>query len=138
MQWDISKNSGFSDVKPWIRVNENYAEGINVAQQEPEKDSVLNYFRGMVEIRKKHLGLVYGNYELLLPENEEVYTYLRTFNEERYLVLLSFSTKKVEVLFEELNFDSAKLLISNDDAPYVKKDSDFVLEPYQACVYQLY
>jgi len=137
MQWDTSKNAGFTEAKPWIKVNENYVEGINVAQQEPEKDSVLNYFRKMVVVRKKHLGLVYGTYELLLPENEEVYAYLRTFNEERYLVLLSFSTKKVVVSFEELNFDSAKLLISNDDAPYVKKDSDFELEPYQACVYQL-
>ncbi len=138
MQWDTSKNAGFTDVNPWIKVNENYTEGINVAQQEPEKDSVLNYFRRMVGVRKKHLGLVYGNYELLLPESEEVYAYLRTLKEEKYLVLLSFTTKKVEVSLAGLNFDSAKLLISNDDAPYIKKDSDFELEPYQSCVYQLH
>lgn len=138
MQWDTSKNAGFTDVKPWIKVNENYTEGINVAQQEPEKDSVLNYFRRMVGVRKKHLGLVYGNYELLLPDSEEVYAYLRTLKEERYLIILSFTTKKVEVSLAGLNFDSAKLLISNDDAPYVKKGSDFELEPYQSCVYQLH
>ena len=45
----------------------------------------------MVQVRKSHLGLVYGEYELLLADNEEVYAYTRTFESEKYLILLSFS-----------------------------------------------
>jgi len=137
MQWDTSKNAGFSAGKPWINVNANYAEGINVEQQEPEKDSVLNYFRKMVQVRKEHLGLVYGDYRLLMENSEEVYAYLRIWGDEKYLVLLSFSTKKESFELSELQFEEAKLLISNDDAPYVKRNADFELEPYQACIYQL-
>ena len=137
MQWDTTKNAGFSAAVPWLKVNENYTEGINVEQQEPEKDSVLNYFRKMVQVRKTHLGLIYGDYRLLLEKSETVYTYLRTWRDERYVVLLSFSIKKESFELTEVQFNEAKLLISNDDAPYVKRDNDFELEPYQACVYRL-
>ncbi|QLG46432.1 glycoside hydrolase family 13 protein [Costertonia aggregata] len=137
MQWDATQHAGFSSQKPWIKVNDNYTEGLNVAEQEVDKTSVLNYFRQMVHIRKTHLGLVYGKYDLLLPESEEVYAYTRTWENTKYLVLLSFSTKGISFKLEGLMFDRAKVLISNDDVETPHEKGSFYLEPYQSIVYEL-
>lgn len=137
MQWDLSKNAGFSPEKPWIQVNKNYLDGINVASQENDKSSVLNYFREMVQLRKNHLPLIYGNYKLLAPDNERVYAYTRTLGKETYLVLLSFSKEREILSLEEFKNTHAKLLISNDDAVPHVKDGIFKVRPYHAMVYKL-
>lgn len=137
MQWDTSEHAGFSSKDPWIKVNANYMEGINVAQQEADTDSVLNYFRRMVQLRKDHLPLIYGDYELLLPENEQVYAYLRSLGSERYLVLLGFSDEKTSVHLTGLQGTRATLLISNDAAEPLVESGTFDMLPYQASVYKL-
>ncbi|MEL6919126.1 MAG: alpha-amylase family glycosyl hydrolase, partial [Bacteroidota bacterium] len=140
MQWDNTHNAGFTSGQPWIKVNKNYQDGINVAAQMSDKTSVLNYFRNMVQVRKNNLVLVYGSYELLLADNEQIYAYTRTLGEDRCLVLLSFATQKVLISLDEIKFDTAKLLISNDEdhAPQIKKDALFDLKPYQAVIYKLH
>ena len=137
MQWDSMKNSGFTSATPWIKVTENFKNGLNVADQEKDENSVLNYFRKMVQIRKNHLGLVYGAYRLLLEDNEQVYAYTRTLNTEKYLVLLSFSEIQTTIEINEVPFKNASLLISNDKADKTKSDKTFTLKPYQAIVYEL-
>ncbi len=139
MQWDRSEHAGFTVAEPWLSVNSNYLDGINVTDQEDRKDSVLNYFKSMVRLRKQNTTLVYGDYTLLLPENEEVYSYLRTWDGERLLVLLSFTSRKVTVELQ-LQFREAKLLISNagEEATKIQQDTQFTLIPYQACIYKLY
>ncbi|CAM4310330.1 glycoside hydrolase family 13 protein [Zobellia nedashkovskayae] len=138
MQWDTKLNSGFSEGKTWLKVNENFKEGINVAEQEPEKDSVLNYFRSMVQVRKNHLALVYGDYRILLADNEQIYAYLRTWENERFVVLLNFSSKRSSVTVDEVDFDKAHLIISNDDAENNKTDNNFELTSYQAVIYKVF
>lgn len=137
MQWDATENAGFSTTKPWIAVNKNYTEGINVADQETDKGSVLNYFRNMVQLRKNNPALVYGAYEVLQPENEEVYAYTRTLQDDRFLVLLSFHTEMSTITLPELDFTLAKLMLSNDDIETQTATKEFVLGPYQAAVYKL-
>lgn len=138
MQWDTAKHAGFSQSKPWLKVNENYKEGINVAHQEDDKSSVLNYFKKMVQVRKDHLALVYGAYQLLLVSDEEVYAYTRTLADERYLVLLNFSTKKVVKNISKIDFKKTELVLSNDNIYSTEKLDTFELMPYQACIYQLF
>ncbi|PIB27158.1 oligo-1,6-glucosidase [Maribacter sp. 4U21] len=137
MQWDTSKNAGFSEEKPWIKVNDNYADGINVASQENDRGSVLNYFRKMVQIRKDHLALIYGSYELLLPDNERVYAYTRTLEENKYLILLSFSREREILTLEQFKGQNAKLLLANDDAVVHVKDGVFKVRPYHAMLYTI-
>lgn len=138
MQWDTSENAGFSQTKPWLKINSNHKEGINVVSQEGKKNSVLNYFRQMVQVRKDHPALVYGTYQLLLQTDEEVYAYSRIMEDQRYLVLLSFSTKKVVKMIDEINFEKAELIISNDEIYPMKRNNQFELKPYQACIYKLH
>ncbi len=137
MQWDESNNAGFTTGKSWIKVNENYKKGINVNSQDTDNASVLNYFRKITKVRKDHLALVYGSYQLIDATNEQVYAYTRTLAEEQLLILLSFSTKETVFNATELNYKKATIVISNDDSESIKYDTSFLLKPYQACIYKL-
>lgn len=137
MQWDNSINAGFTVEEPWIKVNINFASGINVETQENDSSSILSYFKKMVQVRKSHLGLVYGKYDLLLADSEEIYAYTRTFESEKYLILLSFSEKETTAELNEISFNKALLLISNDKTKSEQSNTRFILKPYQALVYEL-
>ncbi len=137
MQWDTSENAGFSKATPWLKVHPNHKKGLNVAEQEKDQDSVLNYFKKMVQLRKDHLGLVYGDYQLLLEDNEQVYAYTRSLDDENYLILLSFSEEKASLELGDLASSTVQLLISNDSNEALKSSTTFELNPYQACVYKI-
>lgn len=137
MQWDSSEHSGFSVSKPWLSLNKNFKSGVNVKGQERDKNSILNYFKKIVRIRKEHLGLIYGDYQLLIKNNEEVYAYTRTLKDEKYLILLSFFEEETMVKVDEISFNKAILLISNDKANLEQSNTTFILKPYQALVYEL-
>jgi len=95
MAWNSGINAGFSSGTPWIKVNEDYKEW-NVSAQEGVEGSVFEFWRKLLSIRKKHLGLVYGWLKMIDEANEEIYAYTRTDDEAEYLVVCSFSGKDVE------------------------------------------
>ncbi len=136
MQWDASQNGGFTSSSPWLRVHPNHKTGLNVEEQEKDEASVLNFFRKMVQVRKDNLGLVYGDYTLLLEDNEHVYAYTRILEKDKCLILLSFSTALATVDLSDKDLGELKLIISNDASKAYKGDGTFELRPYQACVYR--
>lgn len=135
-QWDNSANAGFTAGKPWLKVNPNYVN-INVAAEEKDPNSTLNYFRKMVQLRKSNLALVYGKYTLLDKDNAQVYAYTREENGVKLLVVLNFSDKAATTA-TGLDLGKAKVLINNyTDAPAAPQGSNLSLRPYEAIVYQL-
>lgn len=90
MQWSADTNAGFTGGMPWIRVNPDYRT-VNVAAEEGDTGSVLNYFRRLVRLRRSEPVLVYGKYQLLDRENPDVFAYTRTLNGRTLMVALSFS-----------------------------------------------
>ncbi len=130
-QWDTSFNAGFSTGTPWIKVNPNYTF-INAAAQENDPNSILNYFRKMVQLRKSNPALVHGQYTLLDKDNPAVYAYTRELNGEKYLVLLNFSANTSSVN-TGMDVSKAKLMIHNYAAPSTGNK----LQPYEALVYKL-
>jgi oligo-1,6-glucosidase len=94
-QWTAGPNAGFTSGQPWIRVNANHLV-INREKQEKEQGSVLNYFRELVQLRKENPVLVYGDYELLLPEHSAIYAYTRGYEGKLWTVLLNFSKTEQE------------------------------------------
>ncbi|MGB3183633.1 MAG: alpha-glucosidase [Cyclobacteriaceae bacterium] len=93
MQWDSSAMAGFTDGEPWIGLNPNYSN-INVAAQEEDQNSILNFYREMVQFRKAYTPLVYNDYRDLLPDHEQLFAYERK-GEQNYLVVLNFSEQEV-------------------------------------------
>lgn len=131
MQWNDCANGGFTSGEPWLTVNENY-ESINVAAQENDKTSVLHHFRKLTALRKAHEIFVYGDYELLLPEHEQVYAYLRTLNDKQVAVLLSFSENEQRI--DARPFTSMQTPLINNYDELNRQDDEIVLKPYQAIV----
>lgn len=133
IHWDDSAHSGFTSGTPWIQVNPNYVE-VNAAAQEQDPDSELNYFRTLNQVRKNNLTLIYGAYDLLLPEHTQVYAYTRTLDEDKILVLLNFSSNTVTLNIADLggiNMQQAQVLLNNLTELNIA-DGQVTLAPYQA------
>lgn len=110
-QWDDSENAGFTTGTPWIMVNPNYKE-INAKAELADPNSVFYYYQKLIQLRKEKEIIVYGTYDLLLPESEELYVYTRTLGEEKLLVVCNFSENEVELDIPE-EFRKGSYLISN-------------------------
>ena len=128
MQWDASENAGFTTGTPWIAVNPNYKK-INVADQLKREDSVFHYYQKLIRLRKENEIIVYGNYELLLPEDKNIFAYIRTLVNQKLLVVCNFS--KSEQKFDFSGYENARVLISNYNRDARK---DGILKPYEATV----
>jgi oligo-1,6-glucosidase len=92
MQWDSSPNAGFTTgQKAWLALNPNYKD-INAKQELGDPGSVYAYYRRMSDLRKKTPALIYGDYQDLDPQNPRVFAYTRTLGQDKYLIVLNFST----------------------------------------------
>lgn len=132
MQWDDSKNAGFTTGTPWIKVNSNY-QTVNAKQQVGNPDSVFSYYKKLIQLRHENEIVVYGDYELLVPESEELFIYKRSLGQDRLMVLCNFSQQNCsipEVVKAQIP-SNAQLLITN----YAKND-EVMLQPYEARVYR--
>ena len=130
VQWDDTENAGFTTGTPWITVNPNYKE-INAAVELKDPSSVFHYYQKLIALRKQYPIIVYGKYELLLPEDENLFVYTRELDNEKLLAVCNFSEQKQNFTVPE-GFRGAKCLISNVERSYDEKD--IVLEPYEAFV----
>jgi oligo-1,6-glucosidase len=138
MHWDSSENAGFSKGNPWIRLNPNYENGINVLSQEKEKYAVLAYFKKAVALRKSNPALVYGDYKCLNPDDEKVYAYTRRLKDQQFLILLNFSDH-TETIFlpSTISYNRKVKVLSNAKILDDKTYKEFMLAPWQAIVYKL-
>lgn len=134
MQWDDSEHAGFTSGTPWLPVNENYKE-VNVAAEEKDPNSVLNYFRKMLKLRNDNPVLVYGDYKLLKPDHPEVYAYTRSYKNEKMLVLLNFSEEEANIKLPD-TLNSGAALINNYDSIDLEGNTAS-LKPYQAVILEL-
>ncbi|CDR39508.1 CYFA0S03e04170g1_1 [Cyberlindnera fabianii] len=122
VQWDATENAGFGEGKPWMRVIDNYKE-LNVAEQEKDSDSVLNFYRTAIKVRTQHRDvLTHGNFEILDYDNQKVFTYLKSQSEKQMQVVLNFTDE--EVAFES---PDGEILLTNVDKGLSGK-----LQPYEA------
>ena len=136
MQWDATENAGFTTGTPWKRVNPNYTD-INVATQENDPNSVLSHFKKMTEVRKSNSVLVYGDYNLLLPEHEQIYAFTRELDDRKMLVLLNFSETDSTIELEALQgLTSENVVIDNYD-DITLAGTSITLKPYQAVIYSM-
>ncbi|MEM8890646.1 MAG: Beta-galactosidase C-terminal domain, partial [Bacteroidota bacterium] len=109
--WEDSPFAGFSKAEPWIKVSEDYPE-INVQKSIGDKNSVFNFYKKLMELRKENLCWVYGQTEVLKDLKAPLYGYYRKDGDGIFLILLNFSAHTQNI---ELNVDQADLIISNYD-----------------------
>ncbi|HDR7632822.1 MULTISPECIES: glycoside hydrolase family 13 protein [Bacillus] len=136
MQWDDREHAGFTTGKPWIEVNPNYKE-INVKQAIQDEESIFYYYKKLIELRKNNEIVVYGTYDLILENNPSIFAYVRTYGEEKLLVIANFTADEcVFELPEDIIYSEAELLIHNYDVENVLIEN-ITLRPYEAMVFKL-
>ena len=134
MQWSDEKYAGFSTVEPWFVLNDNYKE-VNVAAEEKDPDSVLNYYRKILSLRKENEIFIYGDYKEHYKHSGSFYVYERNYKGKRALIICSFKEKKLKFTAPE-GFDLSKgtLVLGNYHSNAIT-DNGFVTRPYEARVY---
>jgi oligo-1,6-glucosidase len=130
-QWDTTQNAGFTTGTPWLKVNPNYTT-VNATQQEKDPNSILNYFRKLVQLRKNEPTLIYGKFELVDENNPAIFAYTRELNSKKLLIILNFTSKNASAK-TGINLKTAKVLMNN----YSTQSTSEELRPYEAVIYQL-
>jgi alpha-glucosidase len=114
LQWRNAPNGGFcpAEATPWLPVNPNYAEGINVQDKEEDPTSLLTFYRRLLRLRKATPALVGGDYQPVHETAQEVLAFLRSTPDQNVLVLLNFSEKQSFLDFSDLGAKSARMIFS--------------------------
>ena len=113
MQWNSSKNAGFTDGKPWLKVNQNYTD-INVENQLENENSVLRYYQKLIALRKSEEYsdiFTNGHFEPAYLEEHKVFAYYRKLDNKKILVVANFGEAEVSLNLEE----RGEVILSNMD-----------------------
>ena len=131
LRWRDGDSPGFSEVAPWIPYG-NGAEAANVESEERDPDSVLNFYKQCIALRKGIDAFGRGDFERLPVADRELFLYFKTRDKERLLIAANFSEscKQIEA---SLDIDGIELLISS----YPERGNQFELRPYEAKVFRL-
>ena len=129
---DAIKNAGFSKAEPWLPVNPNY-QTINVAAALADDQSIFYSFFRLIQLRKKHDLIKFGDFELINETEAEVFAYRRTYQGEKWLIVSNFSEQS-----NFFTFDGKvdKLIIANMTDLSLDLNHK-LLRPYEAFVVKL-
>ncbi|MBO5010632.1 MAG: alpha-glucosidase [Clostridia bacterium] len=130
VQWSAEKNAGFTTGTPWLPVNENYKE-INVEKEEKDPDSLLNFYRKAIALRKSLPAVRYGEYREHFHRSKKLYVYTRETESQKLLVICSFTEKPAKIKIPSgYNIEKGELILAN----YKERDEK-ILKPYETRVY---
>lgn len=130
MQWDSSKNSGFTSATPWLRVNDNYMD-INVDKDIHSKNSIFNFYKKLINLRHTLEVITIGNYELI-DTNDHIFAYKRTSKREQMVVVGNLSSNTES--FEAHNLKEYTLLLHNYHN--ISQNKNLIkLRPYEGLIF---
>lgn len=127
MQWTDGPNAGFTQGKPWLRVNENHSF-INARAEMENPDSVFHYYKKLIALRKEYAVFRDGRFTLVSPDHEQVFAYTRDTENGHMLVVCNFTAEHIPFP-RPRNYRDARKLIANYPG-----DCD-TLRPYEAYIY---
>ena len=128
MQWNSDANAGFTTSKPWLPIHDDF-KTCNAQLEERDADSVLNYFRKLNAFRAGNEILLYGDYEELLRDDENIFAFVRSVGNKKIYVLANFTLK--EVTFPPEILAQSKFVFGNCEAHEKEK-----LQPLEAVIYE--
>ncbi|CEP99506.1 glycoside hydrolase family 13 protein [Paraclostridium sordellii] len=136
MQWDDSNFGGFSKSKPWININPNY-KTINVKNQISDEHSILNFYKTMIKIRKSNEALIYGEYELILEDNKNIYAYKRVLGSDEFIIITNMSNEKVMYNYKDIKLNYENLVIANLKVKNHETTNSIELKPWECRMYKI-
>ena len=125
MQWNSQENAGFTTGTPWIEVNPNYRE-INAEEEMKNPDSVYQFYRRLIRLRKTYPVFADGRFELLLPDDRRIFAYTRTDCDTEMLVCANFTGEPAACPLAA-QWEDAEVLIHNCGGGFGEE-----MRPYEA------
>lgn len=133
MQWNASKNAGFTGGNPWFYVNPRYKE-INVENALADKDSIYHYYKELIRLRHEEDILTEGTFEMILLEDEFIFAYFRKIKEKKWLIVANFSEEEQAFYIPDIEKDNeVKIILSNYENSKVSKK----LKPFEAYIAEI-
>ena len=136
VQWNSEANAGFSDCEPWFYINPNY-KTVNAAEEEKDPDSILNFYRKCLRLRKSESALLSGSYREYARLRRHIYVYERQYQSEKVLVICSFSKREESFRLPEVYREKNTVLLL-DNYPGKRRFSAgqkrIRLKPYEVVV----
>lgn len=151
MQWDSSKNAGFSDGKPWLAVNHNFTK-INYQDEKNDPGSILNFYKKMISLRTGNSALKYGKFKSFCI-TEKIFSYGRKYKGETVFICLNMTAAHADVNISDVtekrccrlyrqnilisNYDVRQVDISLQSKKLTEREGDgrYHLRPYEAIVF---
>ena len=128
MQWDGSRQAGFTTGTPWLPVYDDYTR-YNVASEMADPDSILNWYIALSRLRGEHEELQTGDYEELFHNNEQIFAYTRKTGDTKALILINLSNREAD--YDAACVEGAELLLSSNENSVKGR-----LAPFEAAIYQ--
>ena len=129
MQWNNHRYTGFSNVEPWIAVNENYHD-INVENNLKDLDSVFYYYQKLIKLRKQYSVILQGAYEPLLLDHPTIFAYKRIDQNDEIIVYNHFyDDNQSTITVDASQYD---ILLSNVQRNTL--EDTIILKPYESLV----
>jgi len=134
VQWTAGENAGFTEGTPWFGVNPNYTE-INAESELNDPNSILNFYRAALKLRKENEVCIYGDYTEYYKDSRELFVYGRKLNGRRLLVVCSYTENAVRFDAPEgFNLEEGKQVLGNYESCFVIANG-FTTRPYETRVY---
>ncbi len=140
MQWSNNPNGGFSPagVETWLPVNPNFKDGINGKDQEHIPNSLLNYYKRLLRVRKQTPALIEGDYIALNSTAKEYFAFVRASSEQTVLVILNFSEMPLKLDFsrtKEIKGQNLTILFSSAERFLISKSPRrLTINPFEVFV----
>ncbi|MEC5300057.1 MULTISPECIES: glycoside hydrolase family 13 protein [Staphylococcus] len=129
MQWSNQTNGGFSEHRPWFPVNPNYKK-INVANQQQDPNSILNFYKSLIVLKKSDDIYTYGTFDLVDKNNEQVFAYTRTLSNKQVLIVANLTNQTAKLKYDE-SLNQNNILLHN----YKDKSINInAIKPFEAFV----
>ena len=132
MQWTDERYCGFSDTKPWIPVSDNF-EKINVKKQKQDRDSILEFYKKLIMLRKEKEVIASGNIEFMEVENAGVLAYTRCLDKQKLLVCCNFRDVESQMEFTQ-EWKSGRKILGNYEENHKNNYKVLTLRPYEIIV----
>lgn len=131
MQWSPDKNAGFSEAEPWLPVASSYTT-YNVETERKDPESILNFYKTLIKLRRDNEALTHGKLKLVGCENPHVLSYVRSTEKQKILVCLNMSSQAQQLDLKEASSGSAlrTLFSTMKDSPSNSPASNLSLAPY--------
>ncbi len=133
MQWNKERYGGFSKTKPWLPMAASFREDITVEAQQKDKDSILNFYKKLIAIRKEYPVVAKGEISFLETEEDKVLIYQRSLGEQQLIVFCNLDKKKQEVKINK-EWSSYQILLENYRGRELPLEGLYTMEPYEIMV----